>query len=597
MPSGRHGLGFAFDVIPTGLEYLAAMIEDAVSQVHIIDLKMEKRCVDYFLHRLNPDLVGISMCATEHTGGLEIAGAAKSRGITTVIGNFHATGLAPYFTAHPAVDYVIRGEGEAPFLDLIQSGHAQEIPGISYKNESGIVHNADRPLIDELDQLPFPARHLRKYDYRFQLDKEKKMEALTFSRGCWGKCTFCCEPSMNRGIQRYRSAENILQEIIAINEYHGGKPILIALTDPCALGNPLIVEELCDLLIPLGFKNIEIGCHVRPDKVIANPDIIGKMVQAGFVAFEMGIESPNKRDLARTQKGFGPDIHQQACQILRSHGAQPLGTFVIGLPEQTEKEILSFPAYGRQIGLSRAAFGIATPFPDTDFYKSLAEKDLIFEKDWNKFDEMHSTFHLENLPDKRIETLFARCMAKFWTIEKLLDIEAVEWKRTGKKKTLVEFGQYVRCLMEVGQHGLIQLQGDQFIQYILEFLDAASDEDWTEITESIQIHEIISMDRFLHILGDQTIQVTFIYQSQPLTSWIFHLKDRMVDRIQATKGVIDESSMHFKFDLDYLEKHPKPSSFQIFILICKLLYSNKGLSRRLNQVKLLLAIILGGGER
>ena len=65
MPSGRHGLGYAFDVIPTGLEYLAAYIEDSVFQVHIIDLKTEKKSIDYRLRWLKPDLVGISMWAIE----------------------------------------------------------------------------------------------------------------------------------------------------------------------------------------------------------------------------------------------------------------------------------------------------------------------------------------------------------------------------------------------------------------------------------------------------------------------------------------------------------------------------------------------------
>ncbi|MFC2157092.1 B12-binding domain-containing radical SAM protein [Acidobacteriota bacterium] len=589
MPSGRHGLGYGMDLIPTGLEYLAAYIENSVSDVHIIDLKMEKRSIDYFLHRFKPDLVGISMCATEHTEGLAIAHRAHELGMATVVGNFHPTGLAHFFASHPEIDFVVRGEGEVSLIELVKNGHAQGVLGVSYNSDTGVVHNPDRPLIEDLDILPFPARHLRKHKYNFPLDKKKEMEVLTFSRGCWGKCTFCCEPSMNRGIQRYRSSENIAKEIIEVYEWHGDVPLLFALTDPCALGNASIIEELCDLLIPLKL-DLEIGCHVRADKVVAHPDVIGKMVKAGFVTFEMGIESPYHRDLSGTQKGFGPDVHEKACRILRKHGAQPLGTFVIGLPEQTEEEILSFPAYGRHIGLSRAAFGIATPFPGTEFHRALEKKGLIFEEDWTRFDEMHSVFHTKHLPAKRVEELFSRCLANFWTIDKLLDIENLEWKRTGRRKSLIEFGKYIWSLMEMGRNGLKQLHANDYLLHILEFLEEVRNDAPREKAQDFKIHEIFNMDRFLKIIGDQTIEITFFHQLQALTSWVFMLKNRKVDCIRVIKGEEDGATIHFRFDLEVVEEKKNPSFGRTTILLFKLLNSNKGFKRRINLFRLLLAI-------
>ena len=591
MPSGRHGLGYAMDLIPTGLEYLAAYIEDSVSQINIIDLKMEKKSIDYYLRRFEPDLVGISMCATEHTEGLAIVRKAHELGMATVVGNFHPTGLTHFFASQPDIDFVVRGEGEESLLELIKKGHARGVLGVSYSNDTGVVHNLNRPLIEDLDRLPFPARHLRKYKYYFPLDRKKRMEVLTSSRGCWGKCTFCCEPSMNRGIQRYRSSENILKEIIKVCEWHGDVPLLFALTDPCALGNAEIIDELCDRLIPLKF-NIEIGCHVRADKVIAYPDVIGKMVKAGFVTFEMGIESPYHRDLSCTNKGFSPDVHEKACRILRKHGAQPLGTFVIGLPEQTEEEILSFPAYGRRIGLSRAAFGIATPFPGTEFYRELDDKGLIFEEDWNKFDEMHSVFHAKHLPNKRVDELFSRCLANFWTIDKLLDIENLEWKRTGRRKSLFEFGKYIWSLTEMGRNGLKQLHENDYLLHILEFLEEVQNDALIEKAQDFRIHELFNMDRFLKILGDQTIEVTFFYQFQPLTSWVFKLKNRTVDRIRVIQGEEDGATIHFRFNLDVVGKKANPSFVWTAILLFKLLNSNKGFKRRINLLRLLLAIAL-----
>ncbi len=415
---------------------------------------------------------------------------------------------------------------------------------------------------------------------------------MTLSRGCSGHCTFCCEPSMNKGIQRYRSPDNILKEITEVYEWHGQRPLSLLLTDPDVLGNAEIIEKLCDRLIPLKF-NLEIVCHVRADNIVAHRDVLGKMVRAGFATFEMGIESPNQKDLKSTKKGMGVGIHKKACQILREHGAHPLGTFVVGLPEQKEEDILSFPDYGREIGLSKAAFGIATPFPGTEFYSELDEKGLIFEKDWTKFDEMHSVFDCKHLPDKRVEYLASRCVSKFWTIDKLLEIENLERKRTRKKISLSDFGKHLKLLMDMGHDALFQIHNNQYLAHILEFVTEAPDKSIEEKTRTLKIHEQIKMDRFLKILGNQTIEITVDYKTQPLTSWILKLKNHTVDCIQVIQGEGTGTTIHFRFDLESYENIPNPSWTQKIVLLLKFLQSPKGISGKINTAKLLLALALG----
>lgn len=594
MPSGRHGLGYSLDFIPIGLEYLAAYIKDHVSEVNIIDLKMEQRSIDYFLRRFKPDLVGISMCATEHTEGLAIAKKAKQLGIATAVGNYHPTGLPHYFASHPDIDFVVRGEGEETFLELIRKGHAVGVLGVSYMNKEKekVIHNADRPFIEDLDAIPFPARYLRRHKYSTRVDRRIRRDTLTFSRGCSGQCTFCCESYMNKSKQRYRSPENILKELVEVYELHGRRPLSINITDPDALGNAEIIEILCDKLIPLKF-DLEMICHVRADNVVASPDVVGKMVKAGFFTFEMGIESPNQRDLSSTKKGMGVSLHKKACQILREHGAHPLGTFLIGLPEQKEKDILKFPEYGREIGLSKAAFGIATPFPGSEFYKELEIKGLIFEKDWNKFDEMHSVFECKDLPNKRVELLASRCYSKFWTIDTLLDIENLDRKRTGKKISVSQFGKHLKLLMDFGHDALFQLQNNQYLSHIVEFVETAPDESIEEKTRALKIQEQIKMDRLLKILGDQIIEITVDFKTQPLTSWILKLKNHTVDCIKVIHGEDTGATLHFRFDLKSYENNPNPSWARETFLLLKFLQSPKGISGKVNTAKLLLALALG----
>jgi len=370
-PSGRHGLSFAFDIIPTGLEYIAAYIEDIVDEVNIIDLEMEpkpiQKTVEKYLNELRPDLVGISMSATEHSEGLEIAKLAKNRGITTVLGGYHPTAIPDELLSHSQVDIVIRGEGEQTMHELVTIGDAKGINGISYKEGNKIIHNPNRGFIEDLDTLPFPARHLRRYVYNTTLMQEWEHDVLTTSRGCWGRCSFCCEPSMSESHQRYRSPENVMDEILEIVKFHNGKPISMEVTDPHFMGKPKLVDQLCDLLSPHKL-DIRFGVKVRPDSVAKHPDIVRKMIEIGVEGFEMGIESPNMKDITSTSKGLKTDVHVKAVKNIKKWGGCAGGTFVIGLPDQTEDEILQFPKYAKKIGLTSSAFGIATPYPGTKFY-------------------------------------------------------------------------------------------------------------------------------------------------------------------------------------------------------------------------------------
>ena len=119
---------------------------------------------------LNPDLVGITMSATEHSEGLEIARLAKAQGAVTVLGGYHPTAIPDELLSHSQVDMVVRGEGEITMRELVEKGGPQGVRGISYREDGQIIHNPDREFIEDLDSLPFPARHLRKHAYRNKAD-------------------------------------------------------------------------------------------------------------------------------------------------------------------------------------------------------------------------------------------------------------------------------------------------------------------------------------------------------------------------------------------------------------------------------------------
>jgi radical SAM superfamily enzyme YgiQ (UPF0313 family) len=550
-PSGRKGLSFAFDLIPLGLEYLAAYIENTVEQIHIVDMEMDRRKFQDCLSFYRPDLVGISLSATEHNETLSLAKAAKKYGAITVIGGYHPTSVPDLMLSHPQIDVVVRGEGEQTMRELVEQGTPENVLGASYKKNGKIIHNDDRQRIENLDSIPFPARRLRQYSYK-SADRTTDCDVILMSRGCSGLCSFCCEPSMSRGCSRCRSPENVMQEILEMAEFHQNKRANVMFADPNFIGNPRVVERLCDLLMKHDL-NIEFGALVRADAMANHPEVVKKMCQAGIVKFEMGIESPNAKDLKSTRKGVATKFHKQATKNIRENGGRAGGTFVIGLPDQTEDEIKVFPEYAKEIGLTAAAFGIATPFPGTEFFTELDEQGLIFETNWDNFDEMHSVFKTNHLEKERVEELATYCMAKFWNIDTFIDHELVSQKRTLRKKPIMDFIQERLLNLGFMTNNGNDLQKGNFNQHVKTFLEAYVDPRVEAYTRTVGTHEVLEITRFLRILGPQKIQCT-LNLDHVAVSFVFETTSKSVKYIRIIRGREANSTINLDADLNWLNE-------------------------------------------
>ena len=575
-PEGRTGLGFALALIPIGLEYIAASIEDVVDEINILDMAYEKRgSFSGFLEAFSPDLVGISMSATEHQSGLSLALTAKKRGITTVLGGYHPTAVPDELLSHTQVDMVVRGEGEITMRELILKGSPEGVLGVSYKEKEKVIHNPDRPLIKDLDALPFPARHLRRHEYTSFAIIKGAIDEVHTSRGCWGRCTFCCEPSMSRSRQRFRSPENVIEEIKQINAIHDGKPLTILMGDPNFMGDAKRIDRFCDLLSELRL-DIDFQTMVRADSMARHPEVVKKMCANNITHFCMGIESSNLKDLNSTRKGVTLATQKKAIQIIRESGGVAAGTFVIGLPNQTEEEIQYFPTYAKEIGLMSAAFGIATPFPGTEFYASVEREGLIVERDWTKYDENNSVFKLATMSKDRIEELRTYCLGKFLTPDTFFDWLAVEQTRDSKKTSLSTFVlDRFAYLKFLAQAGFTQQESSKnMIKHFKVFVEAMADPRVEEGTKKVGMHQVIDMSRFLAILGPQTIQLTIRYNRRPLTSYIMKTTRNTVEYIRKISGKQENATINFDLDFneDHFNGHSKPRSRLIIDVIQNYMY-------------------------
>jgi len=593
-PDGKKGLGFASDVIPIGLEYIAAVIEDSVDDIHIIDMELEQRSLQHFIDLFHPDLVGIAMSATDHNEGLRLAKIAKKNSVTTVLGGYHPTAIPDELLSHPQVDIVVRGEGELTMKELVQKSSPEGVLGISYKKGKQIIHNPDRPIIADLDSLPFPARHLRRHKYKDHMNNNnREYDVITMSRGCLGRCSFCCEPYMSKGRMRFRSPENIIKELFEITAFHDGKPLQILVTDPHFMGDPKRIDRLCDLLQKHRL-DIVFSVMTRVDSIARYPELVKKMCNSGILSYEMGFESSNQEDLNNVRKGITLEMQRKAVKILRNNGANISGTFVIGLPSQSEEEIKEFPVYAKKIGLINCAFGVVTPFPGTEFYDSLEKNGLIIERDWTRYDEMHSVFKLNSLSAKRLEELESYCMARFWTLNTFLDSASVLQMRSGGKISLKDFMYEIIGKVKFVRNVGYDLREGEIEDHIKAVLDAILDAETEEKERRICMHDVLEMSRFLKILGSQTIQITLWYDSQAV-SYVIKTTSKSVDYIKTISGKQDNVTIDINIDLD--QAVVSFNSYSPFNLMnhIYLLKQARNISGILNALRLSAALIIDLG--
>ncbi|UCD26582.1 MAG: cobalamin-dependent protein, partial [Candidatus Bathyarchaeota archaeon] len=203
---------------PLGLAYMAAVLEQEDFEVRIMDCAVsevshEKLRTD--LASFEPNLIGIACMTPTLPSALKSARAAKEvcPDAKVIMGGPHATFAdKQILTEEVAVDVVVRGEGEETLLELAQHspklGKLHEIKGITFRKNDQIIQTADRPFIQNLDELPLPAyKYIPIEKYRIH---GKRFLPIMTSRGCPFQCTFCVASQLFGAKLRARSPKNVV---------------------------------------------------------------------------------------------------------------------------------------------------------------------------------------------------------------------------------------------------------------------------------------------------------------------------------------------------------------------------------------------------
>ena len=403
---------FDFVLPPLGLAYMAAVLTENDYDVNIVDLNAnqdQQGIIDN-----SWDLVGITLDTSRYYKGMKYARMLKSKGTKVVVGGPHASFMADEILGSGSADFVVRGEGEQAVLELVsaltEKGNLEQIKGLSYISDDQIIHNDDRLYPDDLDSLPFPARHLLDMNkYRTSKLGIRSITSILTSRGCPYQCSFCASSKLAGTFWRARSVESIIKEIELVKDTYDYRAF--AFVDDNFTLNPQRVIDLCKEICKRGW-DIHWWCFSRVDTIVKNPEMVALMYEAGCRSTYIGIESRNQETLDFYNKKISADISREAVSILKNNKIEMTASFIIGALNENKEMVEDTLKFAKSLNPNTVSFTILTPYPGTDLFNQVKDKIITF--DWRKFDGIHSVIRLKNFKPMQLQLTLLRFYISFY---------------------------------------------------------------------------------------------------------------------------------------------------------------------------------------
>ncbi len=375
--------------IPIGLSLLAAAARKEGHEVHIQDLALEttperaRKTLGALLAERSFDLAGITCMTVEYEGARQSAGLIRQAqpDCRIVLGGQHPTIQTAKVLKDACADFLAVGEGEETFRELLSRlGNRQDtvaVPGLYSKNRGEWTGGSPRPLIQDLDQIPFPAYDMLSMERYFTMEsarytpKHPRAMQIFTSRGCPWQCIYC--HSLFGKKFRARSAASVLAEMQLLHERYGVGEFMIE--DDVFNLDLERAKEICDRIIQSGMKvYLQFGNGLRLERF--DPELAQKLAQAGTHHIAIGIESASPRIQAMIRKNVRLDHARQVIGWLRRNRIRTLGFFMIGFPFETGEEIRQTIQYAAESDLDEALFSIVVPYPGTELHRMVTEAGL-----------------------------------------------------------------------------------------------------------------------------------------------------------------------------------------------------------------------------
>lgn len=370
-------------IMPLGLAYLAAALEEARIQVEVIDAWAEGYSIADIgkeVAKYEPDIVGITIMSPKYAAGMRTVDIVRQNSdAKIVVGGPHPSALPEQcLEDNQNIDFVIVGEGEKSLAELIitlseGTRNLSNIRGLVYRDNDKIINNGYSEYLEDLDKLPFPACHLfplNKYKTHPPYGKKNPYMNLITNRGCPFQCTYCSK-SVFGNKYRTLSPQKVIEEIRHVIIKYKVKEIHFY--DDDFTINMKRAEEICDRLIKQKI-NISWSCTTRVDLV--NENLLRKMKKAGCWLISYGVETSDPRMLEKIKKGYTIEKVKESFSITKSVGIRTVAYFMAGLPGETEETLQNTINFSLKLNPDFISWGITALYPGSNLYKTAQSGEL-----------------------------------------------------------------------------------------------------------------------------------------------------------------------------------------------------------------------------
>jgi anaerobic magnesium-protoporphyrin IX monomethyl ester cyclase len=400
---------FPFEESPTpplGLMSLAGYLLREGIEVIIEDYIIQpysRERVRRILREFRPDVVGATAVTMNVKKALSILKEFREEDPSpaTVMGGPHVSFDAEEILKNnPSVDYIVRGEGELSFAELLgrlgDGNDLSDVKGVSYRGGDCVIHNEDRPLIPDINILPGPARHL------VPLSRYRALGfpvSMVTSRGCPYNCIFCVGSRMVGRKVRNFDVGRVVDEFEELSRMGF---VQINIVDDLFTANQARCMEICDEILRRGIVH-SWGAFARVDSV--SPRLLEKMKKAGCTALCFGIESGDQAILDRIKKKTTLAKCREAARITREAGIEPMMSFILGLPGETAETARTTMEFARTLS-TNYGFHVLAPFPGTEVRDRAGEYGMkVLTDDWDLYDANHAVMDPGSIAPEEVERL------------------------------------------------------------------------------------------------------------------------------------------------------------------------------------------------
>ena len=367
-----------------------------------------------------PDVVGFTCLTPRIKIVLQMAARIKekNKNVITLIGGVHVSAVLRQSLYTDDIDYAIYGESEGALVELLDAldnkKSIENVPNLIYRKDDEIRTNPTNPLIENLDEMPLPAWDLLNLqDYTDPATFDGIHMGVMTARGCPWDCIFCSSKVTWGRKVRFRSAENVIEELDYIVNKLGIANIMFY--DDTFTVKKSRFLKICDEMVKRKL-NLRYYSQVRVDTV--DEEVADALARSGCIAAAIGVESGDEKILKVLRKEFTKDNVRKAVAALKRADVHILATYVLGSPGETKESVEKTFAFAKELDTDQAKFMICTPFPGTESYKIAVQKGLLPDHmsadEWSEFTYyQHVAANLSDMSDEVLLDCQRRAYTEF----------------------------------------------------------------------------------------------------------------------------------------------------------------------------------------